>query len=223
MSLQAIFRQHNTDKHLHYYGPFYEKYLGYRKNQAQKVLEIGIENGYSLRAWREFFPAATIFGIDHVEESLVEDVRICSFKADQDDRRSLAAARSFIGGNLDLVVDDGGHQMSQQVRTLAEFFPDLVPGGVYIVEDLHTSFSSTYGATAAGHANSTYVMLTHFQEHGIFKHDYLTDEDATHLQNHVLSFTIFSRRTGHGVAGGGKSDAMSLTAILIKKEGAYDE
>jgi hypothetical protein len=36
--------------------------------------------------------------------------------------------------------DDGGHEMSQQIISFEELYPIVFPNGVYLVEDLHTSF-----------------------------------------------------------------------------------
>jgi len=44
-------------------------------------------------------------------------------------------------GNLDIIVDDGGHQVDQQVVTLEEMLPYLRPRGVYLCEDIHPNFS----------------------------------------------------------------------------------
>jgi hypothetical protein len=46
---------------------------------------------------------------------------------------------------IDVLIDDGGHTMRQQKTTLAVMLPLLAPDGVYICEDLHTSYWSEYG------------------------------------------------------------------------------
>ena len=38
---------------------------------------------------------------------------------------------------LDVVIDDGGHSVEQQIVTLEETLPYLRPGGVYVCEDIH--------------------------------------------------------------------------------------
>ena len=39
----------------------------------------------------------------------------------------------------DVILDDGGHSMKQQMNTLEVYWPHVNPGGVFIMEDLHTS------------------------------------------------------------------------------------
>jgi hypothetical protein len=46
---------------------------------------------------------------------------------------------------VEIVIDDGGHGMRQQIHTFEEMFPALRVGGVFPVKDLHTSYWEDYG------------------------------------------------------------------------------
>lgn len=48
---------------------------------------------------------------------------------------------------LDIFIDDGGHQMKQQTVTLDEMFWHVRDGGVYLCEDLHTSYWQGWGGS----------------------------------------------------------------------------
>lgn len=39
-------------------------------------------------------------------------------------------------GPFDIIIDDGGHTVSQQITTLVTLFPALSKGGLFFVEDL---------------------------------------------------------------------------------------
>ena len=50
-------------------------------------------------------------------------------------------------GPFDIIIDDGGHTMEQQIASIETLFPALNEGGVYLCEDTHTSY---WESTAAG-------------------------------------------------------------------------
>jgi demethylmacrocin O-methyltransferase len=115
------------------------------------VLEIGIGNaelmgkhiegyspGASLLMWRDYFPAATIFGCD-ILDVLFEGERIVTFHADQNDENSLLSMMAEIskleGLPLDLIVDDGSHIFEHQEKSLVTLWRFLKQNGTYIIED----------------------------------------------------------------------------------------
>jgi hypothetical protein len=120
----------------HEYTPFYHELL--RGRNIRKVLEIGIARGGSLRMWQEYFPKAEIYGLDNLEYGvLVNEGRIRSFLCDQGSEGSLRAAAALVGGNCDLIIDDGSHRSAHQVLTAKVLIPLLLsPDGIYIIEDI---------------------------------------------------------------------------------------
>ncbi len=63
---------------------------------------------------------------------------------DQDDKKFLSDLANKIG-KIDVLIDDGGHTMSQQINTFNAFFDKIQHNGVYICEDLHTSYQLSFG------------------------------------------------------------------------------
>lgn len=49
------------------------------------------------------------------------------------------------GSDFDVIIDDGGHTMTQQITSLNTLWPAVVPGGLYFCEDLQTSYLARYG------------------------------------------------------------------------------
>jgi hypothetical protein len=95
--------------------------------------------------WKAFFPNARIHGIDidpacaaHAGEGV--DVWI----GDQADRGFLEHVAKE-GGGFDLVIDDGGHTMTQQNVAFETLFPHVRDGGIYVLEDLGTSYWPRFG------------------------------------------------------------------------------
>ena len=146
--LEAYFRR-NTGRRIHkwmHYFEIYDRHFARFRGQAPVVLEFGVSQGGSLQMWREYFgPRARLFGVDINPECKrfeEDDVRI--FIGDQADRsflRTLAATVPL----LDILIDDGGHAMEQQIATFEELFPRVQPHGVYLCEDLHTSYWHRWG------------------------------------------------------------------------------
>lgn len=111
-----------------------------------RMLEIGVLHGGSLQLWRKYLgPEAIIFGIDINSAVLALDdpdlqVRIGS----QDDPPFLRQVVAEMGG-VDIVLDDGSHIAKHQRTSFETLFPLLSDGGIYAVEDLHTSYWYDFG------------------------------------------------------------------------------
>jgi beta-1,4-mannosyl-glycoprotein beta-1,4-N-acetylglucosaminyltransferase len=120
----------------------YERALAGRN--IRTVLEIGIDRGASLRMWEEFYPTAAVWGFDIESSRLVNEGRIRSCLCNQADPTQLRAAIGTHNLHPDLVVDDGSHVWSHQIATYEALSPYMLPGGIYVVEDLHTSFILEY-------------------------------------------------------------------------------
>ncbi len=125
----------------HHYFDVYEHYLARFIGTPFRFLEIGVLRGGSQRMWRDYFGAgATIVGIDIDRECAKLDgchgaVRI----GDQTDEGFLDSVRGEFGP-FDVVIDDGGHEPSQQIQSFSYLYPNVTENGVYIVEDTQTSF-----------------------------------------------------------------------------------
>ena len=110
------------------------------------MVEIGVAAGGSLQLWRRFLgEQIRLIGVDidpncaGFAEPGVE-IMIGS-QDDPDFLRRVAETASPI----DIVIDDGSHVCSHQVRTMEALFPHVKAGGLYICEDLHTSYWEHFG------------------------------------------------------------------------------
>lgn len=130
----------------HHYIPIYDRYFSSYRGRKFKFLEIGVSKGGSLQMWRRYFgDEAIIYGIDIDPEcsrfdGLAGQVRIGS----QADSKFLESVVEEMGG-IDLVLDDGSHKMAHVRASLEILFPHLAYGGVYMIEDLHTSYWREFG------------------------------------------------------------------------------
>ena len=140
------------------YTQHYDQLLSEVRNDFTKVLEIGVETGRSHRLWLEYFPNAKIYGYDIFEYGYDELQRLqegnpfldrsVMFKGDQSNVEHLNKFKSEHGGNFDMIIDDGGHTMEQMQTSLNHLWDLLKPGGVYVIEDLHScsgQWTTLYG------------------------------------------------------------------------------
>jgi len=103
---------------------------------VKNVLEVGIQTDKSIRMWEEFFPNATIHGID-IEPGCkqFEGDRRRMHVGDQSDRAFLARVVAAADGPFDIVIDDGSHRVEHQLTTFDCLFPAMAEHGIYVVED----------------------------------------------------------------------------------------
>lgn len=132
-------------KWLHYFGIYDRHFSVYRKKPVT-ILEFGVFQGGSLQMWRSYFgKRARIIGVDiNPKCQELEEKGIEIHIGDQEDRAFLKRLMEKVG-NVDIVIEDGGHTMKQQINTFEEVFPYVNDGGVFLIEDLHTSYWKEYG------------------------------------------------------------------------------
>lgn len=120
------------------YCRFYEELFGPIRAEVKMVLEIGVYKGGSLLMWEQFFPNATIVGVD-IRKWCVqyEGGRRKVVIGNQHDPELLARLVEEFG-QFDIIVDDGSHHWEDQRFTFWHFFDKL--WRFYAVEDVHTSY-----------------------------------------------------------------------------------
>jgi hypothetical protein len=125
------------------YAPLYDMFFAEKRLSAKNICEIGVEQGRSLAASAEFFCNAKIHGLDIDEKTQFETGRIKTYVVDQGNEEAL---KSFVGSMkasktvFDVVIDDGSHDVSHQQLTFGFLWELLAPGGLYIIEDIGSSF-----------------------------------------------------------------------------------
>lgn len=168
--LREIFDRHGTDKGVvHDYDVAYERILQpycteyngteYYRDEPIVLLEIGVQKGHSLRAWAEYLPHGVIHGIDFhppCRDQAVPPGKV--FIGDQADPAFLHNTAKDIGSPVDIIIDDGGHQMRQQQVAFQTLWPYVQAGGVYVIEDLHTSYRQE-GFASAGYPQTMEWLL----------------------------------------------------------------
>lgn len=124
-----------------HYFEIYEKYFSKFRSTPIKMLEIGVQNGGSARMWKHYFhPDSLIVGVDidpncKQHETSGIDIHI----GDQSDVNFLNTL-ILKYNKFDIILDDGSHVSEHQLASLYHMFPHLNEGGIYFVEDVHSSY-----------------------------------------------------------------------------------
>lgn len=197
--LTELADKYETDKGnkgwAHKFTEFYHKHLEHLRNNKIRLLEIGVQGFKSHYMWKEYFPNAQVYGMDC--SPLVSKDNIEVFVGNQGDRKDLIEMMNTFGGQWNIIIDDGGHRMWEQQITLAVLFQYLKSGGLFVVEDLHTSnFGAPFGVKE-DLSNSTLLMLKKFKETGKIESEYMSDEEKEYLNNHISNIEIMERDPQH--------------------------
>ena len=144
MKLIDLFKKYPSKGKL-YFLKIYDDYFKNFKNKKINILEIGVHEGKSLMIWKDYFPKANIIGID-LKSYNFNINRIFTFQGDQTDINFLLGlSRKF--KKFDIIIDDGSHVCSHIIKTFGALFDFLKEDGLYICEDLQTSYWPRYGGS----------------------------------------------------------------------------
>ena len=163
--ISAIMARAGTDKLTrHAYDRYYELHFkDFRDRKDLSLLEIGAQTGASIRLWAEYFTHAS--AIHAVAYGLVDGQdplkmvcdqyppgcsKVVMFNGDQSDPVFLRTI--YEKYKYDIIVDDGSHHPAHQIISLKHLFQAVNPGGLYVIEDIESSYwnqphNTLYGYT----------------------------------------------------------------------------
>lgn len=189
-----------TDKiGLHNYIRHYSAHFKKYKRKKIKLLEIGVGGyddpvfgGHSLRMWKKYFTKGKIFSIDIYDKSALQERRIKIFKGSQVDEEFLNKVIKHTG-ELDIIIDDGSHMNEHIITTFKLLFPKLKDGGLYVIEDLQTSYFPDYGGDSENMNNPNTAMnffksLTDSLNHCEFL---LPNYEKTYFDKKIISIHFY--------------------------------
>ena len=137
----------------HNYAEYYSYIFKKKRKIIKNFLEIGLGSNNteiacnmgaegkplaSLKAWRDYFPNAEIYGGDIDKNILKDGLRIKTFYLDQTDPTSISKMFKKIGDkNFDIILDDGLHEFSANICLFENSIKFLDNYGTYIIEDVY--------------------------------------------------------------------------------------
>ena len=147
-SLPDLYINHDhyyIDKVQHYIE-YYDELFSKLRYEPIHLVELGVQNGGSLELWKKYFshPNTKITGIDINE-------KVCELEFESGIETfcfNLGHPQSVLdwndGRSFTIVIDDASHIQADVILDFSVFFKNLVPGGLYIVEDICTSYWEPY-------------------------------------------------------------------------------
>lgn len=154
--LSLLAALYGTDKFgEHEYTPVYEELMRASRRKPVRLLEVGVGGyagalgGESLRMWASYFRRGRITGIDLYDKTALSGGRVSVIQCSQVDAPKLTSLAKALGP-FDFIIDDGSHLNAHQIETFGILWPHVKDGGLYIVEDVQTSYWPSYGGGALG-------------------------------------------------------------------------
>lgn len=194
----------------------YEQHFARYKGASFGMLEIGVSEGGSLEMWRQYFGAdARIMGVD-IDPACAERVEAPNLVriGSQDDPDFLLACAAELGAPLDIVLDDGSHVGQHQWTSFRTLFPLVEDGGLYVIEDLHTSYWADYGGGASEPTSGVGLVRALIDDMHAWYHESpeLTPAKESIAGIHVYDSMVFieksrRERPGHIEVGAGPAGA----------------
>lgn len=155
-SLDSIAQECQTDRATvftrtygkpHGYSVHYDKLFTPLRDLPIKFLECGVGGGEGVRMWLEYFPSATVYGVDIQHNTndwdrpgVYQSPRYHFCQGDQTDPKFWEQFVADFGGGWNIIVDDGVHSNIGVITTFNALWPHVKPGGFYAVEDLGTAY-----------------------------------------------------------------------------------
>ena len=147
-NLKSIAEIYKSDKIDHEYIKIYERYFEKIRDEKLKILEIGIADGKSLLTWSDYFKNSIIIGIDIHKINIVEkNLDRNNIEVHQGSQSNKSFIEEIISKyeDFDIIIDDGSHLSKDVKKSFELLFPVLRDNGLYIVEDMQTSYNHFFG------------------------------------------------------------------------------
>jgi hypothetical protein len=203
--LNLLGKKHGTDKFDHGFLSVYDKVFYDLRKAKLNFLEIGIWEGASMKMWRNYFVNGIIYGADIEDKYNDPMIAVCN------QEHPAELLNIFKGVEFDIIIDDGGHTMKQQQITLKTMFQRLKSGGIFVIEDLHTSLYNDFYVDTEKKFNmktdeTTLTVLKRLKRAESFQTTYISKEEFNALRQEISSIEIYYL-----------NDLDSITGIISKK------
>ena len=154
--IREISKKYPSTKKIMGFYPIYEMYLQKFRDKKINILEIGIEDGNSLKIWSEYFLKARIVGLDILKKEInIKNTEIfCGSQSDENILKKIINKYK----KFDIIIDDGSHINSDVIKSFNFLFPFLNENGLYFIEDTQTSYMPNWGGNGVNFNKKGTIM-----------------------------------------------------------------
>jgi|TARA_B110000858_G_C17799427_1_gene474404 23S rRNA U2552 (ribose-2'-O)-methylase RlmE/FtsJ len=206
MSIKPLFDKYGCDKSKkHNYETVYDIYFEPLRDKKINILEIGVYKGASSQALLDYFPKATLYGVDiftRKEMSSLEiydNNRVHLLQSDSTDTStSKKMSEEWTDVKFDIIIDDGAHWPKANQDTFNVTFEFLKSNGVYFIEDvwpLHKMSEDEFKHPWIMKHQERYNIFKHFDFMDCINENTVKHHDCRKLSGEPDSYILAVKRS----------------------------
>jgi hypothetical protein len=198
--IEKIFYSHEGSiihKWEHYFE-IYDSHFSRFKNKNPVILEIGVYKGGSIEMWEQYFgKGVQIYGVDiNPNCKKLERENVTILIGSQEEVSFLQELKKKIIA-ADIIIDDGGHTMSQLKTSFEQLYDLVKEDGIYLAEDLHTCYWYQYDGGLGRESNFieySKQLIDKLNEWHYASNKVSTFAKSTHGIHYYDSIVVFEKR-----------------------------
>ena len=177
----------------HGYSIFYQKYFENLRSNNLKILELGSFHGNASAALYFYFKKSKLFAADIYPDLFrYRSNRIENFYVNSSDENSIQ--KNIIdkfSDNFDIIIEDAGHSLKDQIISLFMLFKKLNSGGLFIIEEL--DFPDTRKDMNLMNEKPTLreILLKFKKEKKLLNSKYIQKNDRDNFLDSIESLEIY--------------------------------
>ena len=175
----------------HKYAVYYEMFIKKIKKKKLNILELGSFKGNATASFFFYFKNSFIYSVDLYPDLFIyKSKRIKNFKVDNSSEKELL---SLSKKKYDLIIEDAGHYLKDQIISLFTLFPKLKKKGIYVVEEL--DFPDTRkDMNLKNEKNTLYTILKSIKKNKSFNSSYVPEHKKKYFIKNYKYIKIYKGR-----------------------------
>ena len=175
----------------HGYGDFYQKYFQEIKDKKLNILEIGSFHGNASASLFFYFKNSYLYAADIYPDLFrYKSKRIKNFFVNSAEERSIENNILKKKIDYDIIIEDAGHSLKDQIISLFLLFKNVKKGGLFIVEEL--DFPDTRKDMNLKNEKPTLrEIFKKLKNNEFFESKYVLDKDKKYFLENYSYIDIF--------------------------------